>query len=123
VLLVPKGVITLATPLGSVDLAILTDLFNFGDMSQCEIHKNNVIDFTDEELSTEDRQDIEDFMKQRVERDHQEVEKLMKEKAENEVKKIKDFTTCCTSRRIMKARLRRSRTLPSTLHRLRYHPM
>jgi anti-sigma factor RsiW len=51
-------------------------------MSQCELDKNNIIDFMDEELSPEDRQVVEDFMKQRVERDRQEVEKLMKQKAE-----------------------------------------
>jgi hypothetical protein len=107
-LLIPKkGVNKLATPLGSEDLAILTDLSNFGDMSLCEINKGNIIDFTDEELSPEDRQAMEDFMKQRAERDRQEVEKLMKEKAENDrlhylshfkktregkVKKIKEVT-------------------------------
>jgi hypothetical protein len=47
-------------------------------VSQCELDKGNIIDFTDEELSPEDRQDMEDFMKQRAERDRQEVEKLMK---------------------------------------------
>jgi anti-sigma factor RsiW len=46
-------------------------------MSQCELDKGNVTDFTDEELSPEDRQAMEDFMKQRAERDRQEVEKLM----------------------------------------------
>jgi hypothetical protein len=76
-------------------------------MSQCEINKGNIIDFTDEELSPEDRQAMEDFMKQRAERDRQEVEKLMKDKAENDqlhylshfkktregkVKKIKEVT-------------------------------
>jgi anti-sigma factor RsiW len=107
-LLIPeKGVNKLATPLGSEDLAILTDLSNSGDMSQCEINKGNIIDFTDEELSPEDRQAMGDFMKQRAERDRQEVEKLMKEKAENDrlhylshfkktregkVKKIKEVT-------------------------------
>jgi hypothetical protein len=79
-----KGVNKLATPLGSEDLAILTDLSNSGDMSQCEINKGNIIDFTDEELSPEDRQAMGDFMKQRAERDRQEVEKLMKEKAKND---------------------------------------
>jgi hypothetical protein len=34
----------------SEDLAILTDLSKSGDMSQCELDKGNVIDFTDEEL-------------------------------------------------------------------------
>jgi hypothetical protein len=107
VLLAPKGVNKLATPLGSEDLAILTDLSNSGDMSQCELDKGNIIDFTDEELSPKDCQAMEDFMKQRAERDRQEVEKLMKQKAEEDrlhylshlkktregkVKKIKDIT-------------------------------
>jgi anti-sigma factor RsiW len=76
-------------------------------MSQCEINKVNIIDFTDEELSPEDRQAMEDFLKQKAERDRQEVEKLMKQKAkedrlhylshfkknpEGKVKKIKDIT-------------------------------
>jgi hypothetical protein len=93
--------------LGSEDPAILTDLSNSGDMSQCELDKGNIIDFTDEELSLEDRQAMEDFMKKRAERDRQEVEKLMKQKAEEDrlhylshfkktregkVKKIKDIT-------------------------------
>jgi hypothetical protein len=30
-------------------------------MSQCELDKNNIIDFTDEELSPEDCQAMEDF--------------------------------------------------------------
>jgi hypothetical protein len=77
-LLAPKGANKLATPLGNEDLAILTDLSNSGDMSQCELDKGNIIDFTDEELSPEDRQAMEDFMKQKAERDRQEVEKLMK---------------------------------------------
>jgi hypothetical protein len=50
VLLAPKGVNELATSLGSEDLAILTDLSNSGDMSQSELDKGNIIDFTDEEL-------------------------------------------------------------------------
>jgi hypothetical protein len=94
-------------PLGSEDLAILTDLSNSSDMSWCELDKNNIVDLMDEELSPGDRQAIKDFMKQRVERDRQEVEKLMKEKAEEDrlhylshfknnhkgkVKKIKDIT-------------------------------
>jgi anti-sigma factor RsiW len=53
-------------------------------MSRCELDKDNIVDFTDEELSPEDRQAMEDFMKQRAERDCQEVEKLMKEKAEKD---------------------------------------
>jgi hypothetical protein len=69
---------TLAPPLGNENLAILTDLSNSSDMSQCELDKGNIIDFTDEELSPEYHQAMEDFMKQRAERDHQEVEKLMK---------------------------------------------
>jgi hypothetical protein len=107
VLLAPKVANKLATPLGSKDLAILTDLSNSGDMSQFEIDKNNIINFTDEELSPEDRQDMENFMKQRAEQDRQEVEKLMQQKAEEDrlhylsqvkktrdgkVKKIKDNT-------------------------------
>jgi hypothetical protein len=107
VLLAPKCANKLATPLGNEDLAILTDLSNSNDMSQCELDKGNIIDFTDEELSPEDRQAREDFMKQRAERDRQEVEKLMKQKAEEDrlhylshfkktregkVKKIKDIT-------------------------------
>jgi hypothetical protein len=107
VLLAPKGANKLATPLGSKDLAILTDLSNYGDMSWCELDKNNIVVFTNVELSPEDRHAMEDFMKQRAERDRQEVEKLMKEKAENgrlhylsdfrknregKVKKIKDIT-------------------------------
>jgi hypothetical protein len=106
-LLARKGVNKLATPLGSEDLAILTDLSNSGDMSQCELDKGNIIDFTDEYLSPEDRQAMEDFMKQRPERDRQEVEKLMKQKVEEDrlhylshfkkthegkMKKIKDIT-------------------------------
>jgi hypothetical protein len=62
---------------------------------------------TDEELSPEDCQAMEDFMKQRAERDRQEVEKLTKQKDEEDrlpylsqfkktregkVKKIKDIT-------------------------------
>jgi hypothetical protein len=78
VLLALKGANKLATPLGNKDLAILTDLSNSCDMSQCELDKGNVTDFTDEVLSPEDRQAMEDFMKQRAERDRQEVEKLMK---------------------------------------------
>jgi hypothetical protein len=42
-----KGVNKLATPPGSEDLAILTDLSNSSDMSQCEINKGNIIDFTE----------------------------------------------------------------------------
>jgi hypothetical protein len=76
-------------------------------MSRCELNKDNNIDFTDEELSPEDRQAMEDFMKQKAERDCQEVEKLMKKKAEEDrlhylshfkktrdgkVKKIMDIT-------------------------------
>jgi hypothetical protein len=53
----------LATLPGSEDLAILTDLSNSGDMSWCELDKNNIVSFTDEELSLEYRQDMEDFMK------------------------------------------------------------
>jgi hypothetical protein len=53
----------LATLPGSEDLAILTDLSNSGDMSWCELDKNNIVNFTDEELSLEYRQDMEDFMK------------------------------------------------------------
>jgi hypothetical protein len=102
-----KGVNKLATPLGTEDLAILTDLSNSGDMSQCEINKGNIIDFTDEELSPEHRQAMEDFMKQKAERDRQELEERMKKKAEEDrlhylshfkktregkVKKIKDIT-------------------------------
>jgi hypothetical protein len=97
----------LATPLGSEDPTILIDLSNIGDMFQCELDKGNIIDFTDEELSHEDRQAMEDFMKQKAEQDHQELEKLMKQKAEEDrlhyllhfkktregkVKKIKDIT-------------------------------
>jgi hypothetical protein len=78
VLLALKGANKLATPLGNKDLAILTDLSNSCDMSQCELDKGNVTDFTDEVLSPKDRQAMEDFMKQRAERDRQEVEKLMK---------------------------------------------
>jgi hypothetical protein len=107
VLLAPKGAKKLATLLGNEDLVILTDLSNSGDMSQCELDKGNIIDFTDEELSPEDRQAMEDFMKQRAEQDRQEVEKLMKQKVEEDrlhyfshfkmtregkVKKIKDIT-------------------------------
>jgi hypothetical protein len=33
------------------DLTILTDLPNSGDMSQCELDKGNIIEFTDDELS------------------------------------------------------------------------
>jgi hypothetical protein len=92
---------------GNEDLAILTDLSNSNDTSQCELDKGNIIDFTDEKLPLEDRQAMEDFMKQRAERDRQEVEKLMKQKAEEDrlhylshfkkaregkVKKIKDIT-------------------------------
>jgi anti-sigma factor RsiW len=105
--LAPKGANKLATLLGSADLAILTELSNSGNMSQCELDQGNIINFTDEELSAEDRQAMEDFMKQRAERDRQEVEKLMKQKVEEDrlhyfsqfkmtregkVKKIKDIT-------------------------------
>jgi hypothetical protein len=85
-------------PLGSEDLAILTDISNSSDMSQCEINKGTIIDFTDEELSPEDRQAMEDFMKQKAKQDHQELEERMKKKAEEDrlregkVKKIKDIT-------------------------------
>jgi hypothetical protein len=97
----------LATPLGSEDLAILTNLSNTGDMFQCELDKGNIIDFTDEELSPEDRQAMEDFIKQKAEENREELEKLMKQKAEEDrlhylshfkktregkVKKIKDIT-------------------------------
>jgi hypothetical protein len=58
VLLAPKGANKLATSLGSEDLAILTHLSNSGDMSQCELNKGKIIDFTNEELSPEDRQAI-----------------------------------------------------------------
>jgi hypothetical protein len=102
-----KDVNKLATLLGTEDLAILTDLSNSSDMSRCELDKDNIVNFTDEELSHEDRQAMENFMNQRAERDPQEVEKLMKEKAENDrlhylsrfkktregkVKKIKEVT-------------------------------
>jgi hypothetical protein len=53
-------------------------------MSRCELDKYNIVDFTDEEVSSEDRQAMEDIMKQRAKRDCQEVEKLMKKKAEEE---------------------------------------
>jgi hypothetical protein len=107
VLLAPKGANKLATPLGSEDLAILTDLSNSDDMSQCELDMGNIVDFTDEELSPEDRQAMEDFMEQRAERDRQELEECMKKKAEEDrlhnlshfkktrggkVKNIKDIT-------------------------------
>jgi hypothetical protein len=105
--LAPKGANKLATPLGSEDLSLLTDLSNYGDMSQCELDKNNIIDFTDEELPPEDHQVMEDFMKRKAERDRQELEERMKKKAEEDrlhylshfkktregkVKKIKDIT-------------------------------
>jgi anti-sigma factor RsiW len=76
-------------------------------MSQCELDKNNIIDFTDEEISPEDRQSMEDFMKKKAEQDRQELEERMKKKAkedrlhyfshfkknrEGKVKKIKDIT-------------------------------
>jgi anti-sigma factor RsiW len=76
-------------------------------MSQCELDKGNIVDFTDEELSPEDRQAMEDFMKQKAKQDRQELEKLMKKKVEEDrlhylshfkktsegkVKKIKDIT-------------------------------
>jgi anti-sigma factor RsiW len=76
-------------------------------MSQCEINKGNIIDFTDEELSPEACQAMEDFMKQKAEQDRQELEERMKKKAEEDrlhylshfkknregkVKKIKDIT-------------------------------
>jgi hypothetical protein len=73
VLLAPKGVNKLATSLGNENLDILTDLSNSSNMSQCELDKGNIIDFTDEELSPEDRQAMEDFMKQKAERDRQEL--------------------------------------------------
>jgi hypothetical protein len=69
---------------GEEDPAILTDLSNSGDVSQCEINKGNIMDFTDEELSPKDRQAMEDFMKQKVERDRQELEERMKKKAEED---------------------------------------
>jgi anti-sigma factor RsiW len=112
-----KGVKKLATPLGSEDLAILTDLSNSSDMSQCEINKGNIIDFMDEELSPEDHQAMEDFMKQRAERDRQEVEKLMKQKAKNDqLHYLSHF------KKTRKGKVKKSKS-PSTLHRLRYHPM
>jgi hypothetical protein len=100
-----KGVNKLVNPLGSEDLAILTDLSNSSDMSQCEINKGNIIDFMDEELSPEDRQAMDDFMKQK-EQDRQELEERMKKAEEDrlhylshfrrthegKVKKIKDIT-------------------------------
>jgi hypothetical protein len=58
---------------GEEDLAILTDLSNSSGMSQCELDKSNFIDFMDEDLSPEDRQDMEDFMKKWAEQDRQEV--------------------------------------------------
>jgi hypothetical protein len=76
-------------------------------MSRCKLYKGNIVDFTDEELSREDRQAMEDFMKQRAEQYRQEVEKLMKKKVEEDrlhylshfnknregkVKKIKEVT-------------------------------
>jgi hypothetical protein len=64
VLLAPKGANKLATPLGKEDLAILINLSNSGDMSRCELDKDNNNDFKDE-LSPEDRQVMEDFMKKR----------------------------------------------------------
>jgi hypothetical protein len=50
-------------------------------MSQCELDQGNIINFTDEELSAEYCQAMEDFMKQNVEHDCQEVENLVKKKA------------------------------------------
>jgi hypothetical protein len=106
VLLAPKGANKLATLLGKEDLAILTNISNSGDMSRCELDKDNNSDFKDE-LSPEDRQVMEDFMKQKAERDRQELEERMKKKAkedrlhylshfkkncEGKVKKIKDIT-------------------------------
>jgi hypothetical protein len=102
-----KGVNKLATPLGNEDLAILTDLSNSSGMSQCEINKGNIINFMDEELSPEDRQAMDDFMKQKAVQDRQELEERMKKKVEEDqlhylphfrkthegkVKKIKDIT-------------------------------
>jgi hypothetical protein len=69
---------------GDEDLAILTDLSNSSDMSQCELDKGNIFDFTDEELSPGDCQAMEDFMKQKAERDRQELEERMKKKAEED---------------------------------------
>jgi hypothetical protein len=82
--LAPKGANKLATLLGSEDLAILTELSNSGNMSRCELDKGNIINFTDEELSPEDCQATEDFMKQNVEHNCQEVENLVKKKAEED---------------------------------------
>jgi hypothetical protein len=80
-------------------------------MSQCDLDKGNIIDFTDEELSPEVRQAMEDFMKQRAERDCQEVEKLMKEKAaKNRLHYLSRFKKT------------REGKVKKTLH-LRYHPM
>jgi hypothetical protein len=68
---------------------------------------DNIINFTNEELSPEDRQVMQEFMKQIPERDRKEVEKLMKQKdeeyrlyylshfkknREGKVKMIKDIT-------------------------------
>jgi hypothetical protein len=68
-------------------------------MSQCELDQGNIINFTDEEVSPEYCQAMEDFMKQNAEHDCQEVENLVKKKL-NRI----DFTTCCISRRLAKAR-------------------
>jgi tellurite resistance protein len=65
-----------------------------------------IINFTDDELSPEARQAMEDFMKQKAEQDCQELEERMKKAEENrlhylshfkknregKVKKIKDIT-------------------------------
>jgi hypothetical protein len=68
---------------------------------------DNIVNFTNEELSPEDRQAMQEFMKQIPERDRKEVEKLMKQKdeeyrlyylshfkknREGKVKMIKDIT-------------------------------
>jgi hypothetical protein len=79
--LAPEGANKLATLLGSADLAILTELSNSGNMSQCDLDQRNTINFTDEELSPEYCQAMEDFMKQNAEHDCQEVENLVKKKA------------------------------------------
>jgi hypothetical protein len=105
---------------GEEDLGFKTNLSNSGTIcSNTELEKANIIDITNEELSLEDRQAMEEFMKKKAEQDRQAIKELMKEMAE----KI-NSTTCRTSRRIIMATSRKPmRSSPSILHLPRYHPM
>jgi hypothetical protein len=68
---------------GEEDLGFKTNLSNSGTIcSNTELEKANIIDITNEELSLEDRQAMEEFMKKKAEQDRQAIKELMKEMAE-----------------------------------------